>query len=436
MSGRHAGETAVTTGTHMPDRKFLNRQVIAWALYDWGNSAFALSVLAVLFPLFLGVYWSAGDAGTTVTSRLTWATATASVIVSIIAPVIGAVADSGGFRKRFLFAFAALGAISTAALSVIDEGGWYWALGIYVLASVGYYSANVFYDSLIVDVCRPRFYSLVSSFGHALGYFGGAILLSLHVWMLYTPQTFGFEGTNEVVRFAFVSVGIWWVIFMTPLLFIVHEAKSPRTVTGGTVRAAYQSLKETFLKIRSYRNVFLFLAAYWFFIGGLFTVIFMAVNFGQRLGFSAQDLVFALLITNFVGFPATLAYGYIGHHFGPKNAIYLGLGVYIIIVCWAVFLQNVSQFYVMSIIIGMVQGGVQGMSRSLYASLIPVEHSGEFFGFYNMVTKFSHILGPVLVGIMAFLSDEPKFILVALLPMFVIGALMLIRVDTTDARVD
>jgi UMF1 family MFS transporter len=137
-----------------------------------------------------------------------------------------------------------------------------------------------------------------------------------------------------------------------------------------------------------------------------------------------------------VGFPATLAYGFIGHHFGPKNAIYLGLGVYIIIVCWAVFLQNVSQFYVMSIIIGMVQGGVQGMSRSLYASLIPVEHSGEFFGFYNMVTKFSHILGPVLVGIMAFLSDEPKFILVALLPMFVIGASMLVRVDTSDARVD
>ena len=420
----------------MPDRKFLDRQVIAWALYDWGNSAFALSVLAVLFPLFLGGYWSTGDPGAAVTSRLTWATAIASVIVSVIAPVIGAVADSGGFRKRFLFAFALLGAISTAALSVVDQGSWYWALGIYILASVGYYSANVFYDSLIIDVCKPRYYSLVSSLGHALGYFGGAILLSLHVWMLYTPQSFGFADTNEVVQFAFVSVGVWWVIFMTPLLFVVHESRTLRTVSGGNVRAAYRSLRETFLKIRSYRNVFLFLAAYWFFIGGLFTVIFMAVNFGQRLGFSAQDLVTALLITNFVGFPATLAYGYIGHHFGPKNSIFLGLGVYIVIVSWAAFLKDVSQFYVMSIIIGMVQGGVQGMSRSLYASLIPAEHTGEFFGFYNMVTKFSHILGPVLVGIVGFLSDEPKFILVALLPMFVIGALMLMRVGTIDATVD
>ena len=147
-------------------------------------------------------------------------------------------------------------------------------------------------------------------------------------------------------------------------------------------------------------------------------------------------LVTALLITNYVGFPATLGYGYIGHYFGPKKSIYLGLGAYIIIVCWAAFLKDVSQFYVMAIIIGMVQGGVQGMSRSLYASLIPAEYTGEFFGFYNMITKFSHILGPVLVGIVALMSDEPKYILVILLPMFVIGALMLMRVDTASARTD
>lgn len=420
----------------MPDRKFLNRQSVAWAVYDCGNSAFALSVLAVLFPLFLGQYWSVGDPGTAVTSRLTWATAIASLIVSVIAPVIGALADSGGYRKRFLFIAATFGAVSTAALSVVGEGGWLAALALYICASIGYYSGNVFYDSLIIDVSRPRYYSLVSSLGHALGYLGGAVLLTLQVWMLYTPETFGFEGANEVIRFGFILIGIWWVVFMTPLLYFVHETKSSRVSPGGTVRAAYEELSATFRKIRHYRNAFLFLAAYWFFIGGLFTVIFMAVNFGQRLGFRAQDLVTALLITNFVGFPATLAYGYLGHRFGAKNSIYLGLGVYIIIICWAAFLKDVRQFYAMAIIIGMVQGGVQGMSRSLYASLIPEEHTGEFFGFYNMVTKFSHILGPVLVGIVAWLSDEPKFILVALLPMFVTGALMLMRVDTSEARMD
>jgi UMF1 family MFS transporter len=420
----------------MPERRFLNRQSVAWAVYDVGNSGFALSVLAVLFPLFLGVYWSAGDPGTAVTSRLTWATAIASVPVCVIAPIIGAIADSGGFRKLFLFAFATFGAVATAALSMIGEGGWLAALGLYICASIGYYGANVFYDSLIIDVTRPRYYSLVSSLGHALGYVGGAVLLTLQVWMMYTPQTFGFAGINEVIRFGFVLIAIWWMIFMAPLLLIVRETKFLRARSGGTVRAAYQELRETFHKVRSYRNAFLFLAAYWFFIGGLFTVIFMAVNFGQRLGFSEQDLVTALLITNFVGFPATLGYGYIGHYFGAKNSIYLGLGVYIVIVCWAAFLKDVAQFYVMAIIIGTVQGGVQGMSRSLYASLIPAEHTGEFFGFYNMVTKFSHILGPVLIGIVAFISDEPKYILVVLLPMFVIGALMLMRVDDSDARTD
>lgn len=420
----------------MPGKKILNRQVIAWAVYDWGNSAFALSVLAVLFPLFLGSFWSAGDPGVAVTSRLTWTTAVASIVVSVIAPVIGAVADSGGFRKRFLFAFATLGAASTAALSMVDQGGWMIALVLYAFASIGYYSANVFYDSLIVDVCRPKYYSLVSSLGHAVGYFGGAILLTFQVFMMTTPETFGLGGTSDVVRVAFIMVGIWWIVFMLPLMFVVRESHYKRPANGSTVRAAYQELKQTFLKIRNYRNVFLFLGAYWFYIGGLFTVIFLAVNFGQRLGFSSQDLVTALLITNFVGFPATLAYGYVGHRFGPKNAIYLGLAAYIFIVCWAAFLKEVWQFYAMSIVIGMVQGGVQGMSRSLYASLIPADHSGEFFGFYNMVTKFSHILGPVLVGVVALISDEPKFILIALLPMFIIGALMLMRVDTSEARTD
>jgi len=418
----------------MPKTKFLNRQVVAWALYDWGNSAFALSVLAVLFPLFLHSFWSAGDPGSAVTSRLSWATALASIVVSLLAPIIGAIADSGGYRKRFLFSLAIIGAVSTAALSLVEMGGWQAALVLFVIASVGYYSANVFYDSLIVDISPPRHYSLVSSLGLSLGYFGGASLLTLHVFMLNSPQAFGFANANDVVRFAFISVGVWWLIFLMPLMFSVRENKSATREGGHTVRAAYRALKETFIKIQSYRKVFLFLVAYWFYVGGVFTVIFMAVNFGQRLGFAQVDLVRALLITNFVGFPATLAYGFIGHHIGAKNAIYIGLAVYIGVACWAWFLKDVGQFYAMSITIGLVQGGVQAMSRSLFASLIPTEQSGEFFGFYNMVTKFAHVLGPVLVGTAAIFSDEPKFIIVAVLPMFVFGVLFLARVPLDSPK--
>ncbi len=411
-----------------------NRQVMAWALYDWGNSAFALSVLAVLFPLFLGSYWSVGEEGSTVTARLALVTICASIVVSVMAPVLGAIADSGGYRKRFLFALAVLGAVATAGLSLIDVGGWPWALALFMLASIGYYSANVFYDSLIVDVSNPRYYSLVSSLGFSLGYFGGASLLALHVWMLRTPEAFGFADTAQVVKFAFISVGIWWIVFLLPLMFIVREGKPSAIAGGGTVRAAYGALMDTFREISKYRNVLLFLIAYWLYIDGVFTVIFMAVNFGQRLGFSSADLVTALLITNFVGFPATLAYGALGHRFGEKNALYLGLVVYISVACWAAFLDDVRQFYAMAITIGMVQGGVQGMSRALYASLIPPERSGEFFGFYNMLTKFAHILGPFLVFMVAMFSDEPKYILAALIPLFIAGMVALTRVKQDGER--
>jgi UMF1 family MFS transporter len=250
------------------------------------------------------------------------------------------------------------------------------------------------------------------------------------VWMLKSPPAFGFGDSIGVVKFAFVSVGAWWLIFLVPLMLVVREGKASTAGTGGTVRAAYQALAETFRQIRQYRDVLVFLIAYWLYIGGLFAVIFMAVNYGQRLGFSETDLVLALLITNFVGFPATLAYGFLGHYIGPKKAIYLGLAVYIGVAVYASLLKDVSQFYAMAITIGLVQGGVQGMSRSLYASLIPAEQAGEFFGFYNMLTKFAHVLGPVLIGIVGIFFANPRFILLAILPMFVLGAIALTRVRT------
>jgi len=412
--------------------KILNKKVISWALYDWANSAFALSVLAVLYPLFLGSYWSAGASGAQVTARLAWITAGSSAIVAILAPVFGTIADAGGYRKRFLLVLALLGATATAMLGLVDEGNWPWALGLYLIASFGFYSSTVFYDALIIDVTEPRNYSFVSSLGFSLGYLGGATLLALHVWMLTSPETFGLASSTDVLKFAFVSVGIWWAVFLLPLIAFVPEHRSGIVVASGAVRAAYRELKSTITEVRKYRNVVVFLIGYCMYIGAVFTVIFMAVNYGQRLGFSQNDLVKALMITNFVGFPATLLYGFFGHRFGPKIGIYFALLVYIAVSSWAVFMTDVHQFYVMAIIIGCVQGGVQGLSRSLFASLIPPDQPGEFFGFYNMVTKLSHVLGPTLVGLAATFWDEPQYVLLALLPLFVFGALLLATVNNTS----
>ena len=406
-----------------------NRKVIAWALYDWANSAFALSVLAVLFPIFLGNYWSAGDAGASVTARLAFITAAAALIVSLTAPVLGAIADSGGYRKRFLVALALTGAVTTASLALPGEGDWPWALGLYLLASIGFYGSTVFYDSLLVDVAEPDDYDVVSTLGYSLGYLGGALLLALHLWMLKSPATFGMDNATEVIKFAFVSVGAWWAIFLLPLLINVPEKRNVALASRHIVKAAFRELASTFAHIRQYRNIVRFLIAYWLYIGGVFTVISMAANYGQRLGFEDSDLVMAFMITNLAGFPATLLYGYLGHKFGARFGIYLALCIYVLVSTWAVFMTDIRQFYVMAIIVGCIQGGVQGLSRSYYASLIPKDQPGEFFGFYNMMTKFSHVIGPTVVGISAMMSNSPGIVLIVLLPLFIVGGLLLTRVD-------
>lgn len=405
--------------------KALTRKSIAWALYDWANSAFALSVLAVLFPLVLRNHWSVDGDAADVTARLAWITFAASVVVCVTAPLFGTIADAGGYRKKFLLVLALLGAVMTGALGFVAAGQWQLALGVYLLASIGYYSSTVFYDSLLIDVTEPRYYSFVSALGFALGYLGGALLLGLHLWMVKEPASFGLENTTEAFNLAFISVGAWWLVFLIPLLFFVPEKHSAIEVTSGAVRAAYRELQATLKEIGKYRNVAVFLAAYWLYVGGVFTIIVMAVDYGKRLGFGDQDLVFALLITNFAGFPATLLYGLAAHRFGPRKGIYFALAVYIGACMWGVVMDSFEEFLVMAIIIGCVQGGVQGLSRSLYASLIPPGQPGEFFGFYNMTTKFAHVLGPAMVAVTAMLSDNPKWVLLVLMPLFLAGAFLL-----------
>ncbi len=415
--------------------KSFNRRTIAWALYDWANSSFALSVLAVLFPLVLRNHWSAGDDAADVSARLAWITTAASAIVCISAPLFGTIADAGGYRKRFLLVLAIVGAVSTAALGFVGAGNWQLALGVYLFASIGYYTSVVFYDSLLIDVTEPRYYSFVSTLGFALGYLGGAILLALHLWMVKDPAKFGLDGTVEAFNMAFVSVGAWWLVFLVPLLFFVSERHSANEVTSGAVRAAYRELKSTLQQVAKYRNVAVFLTGYWLYLGGVFTIIVMAVDYGKRLGFADEDLVLALLITNFAGFPATLLYGLAAHRFGPRSGIYFALLVYIGACMWGLVMTTFREFLVMAIIIGCVQGGVQGLSRSLFASLIPKDQPGEFFGFYNMTTKLAHVLGPLMVGIAALLSDNPKWILLTLMPLFLAGGFLLTLVrEPADAR--
>ncbi len=406
----------------------LRRPVLAWAFYDWANSAYALSVIATLYPLFLGDYWSAGDSGADVTARLGFVNGTASIVVALLAPLLGAMADRGGARKRFLLFFALLGIVMTGGLYFVSKGNWPVALGLYAMASIGFYSGNVFYDALLLNVAKDNELERVSAFGFALGYVGSAFLLALNVWMYLQPATFGLASSEQAVKIAFVLVAVWWLVFSIPIFLVVEEEKKEPIGFGRAIYEGYAQLATTFKDIRRYRPVFIFIVAFWLYIDGVHTVIQLATNFGQRLDFAAEDLLKALLLTNFIGFPATLFFGWLGSRIGARPVIYMGLAVYVGVSIYAMFLETVDQFYVMACAIGCVQGAVQAMSRAFFAQLVPREKAAEFFGFYNMIGKFAAIIGPFLVGISALLSDNPKWSIAVLMPLFILGAWLLSRV--------
>jgi UMF1 family MFS transporter len=270
---------------------------------------------------------------------------------------------------------------------------------LYVFASIGFSGGNIFYDALITGVASEKKMDFVSALGFSLGYLGGGILFTLNVWMTLSPKTFGFSGASDAIKFSFLTVGIWWAVFSVPLILFVKEPKNIQTKSAmNVVKAGFTQLKETFQEVRHLKPIFLFLAAYWLYIDGVDTIVRMAVDYGMSIGFERNDLILALLLTQFVGFPSAIGFGYLGGKIGAKRAIFIAIAVYLFVSIWGAFIQSKFEFYILAVIIGLVQGGIQALSRSFYAKIIPVNKSAEYFGFYNMLGKFAAVLGPVLMG--------------------------------------
>jgi UMF1 family MFS transporter len=415
----------------MPD--YDKKKVISWALYDWANSAFATTVMAGFFPIFFKQYWSAGSTAVESTFRLGAANSIASLIIVAAAPVLGAIADRGSAKKRFLLFFAIMGILMTGALFVVKEGNWLLASALYVCGLIGFSGANVFYDSLLVFVVRQRKIDFVSALGFALGYLGGGLLFAFNVFMTQKPELFGFSGPAEAIRISFISVAVWWAVFSIPIMIFVEEpAEKSEPFRLKTIENGFKQLLHTFDEIRKLRLVFIFLLGYWLYIDGVDTIVRMAVDYGLAIGFKAEGLVLALLITQFVGFPSAIAFGKIGEKFGPKTGIFIGIGVYILITFWAYFMSREIEFYLLAVGIGLVQGGVQSLSRSLYARIIPKNKSAEFFGFYNMLGKFAAVIGPILMGWVGVASGNSRVGILSLIVLFVAGIFFLSRVNVEE----
>ncbi|MBI2318260.1 MAG: MFS transporter [Betaproteobacteria bacterium] len=409
------------------------KAVVSWALYDWANSGFAVTVISAFFPLFLKQYWSAGDDPTVSTFRLGIANSTASIVVAVLSPVLGAIADCGSAKKRHLVVLTALAIVMTGALPLVSRGDWLLAIVLFVVASIGFSAGNIFYDALIVEVAHDERLHYASALGFSLGYLGGGLLFAANVAMTLWPQKFGLADAAEAVRVSFALVAVWWAVFTVPLLLFVKETPSRQPAAGWTaVREGLRELAETFHQLRALRPVWIFLLAYWCYIDGVHTIARMAVDYGMALGFEANSLIVALLITQFVGFPAALAFGYAGERLGAKPAIFAGIAAYLAATLWSYFMTEVWEFYVLAVAIGLVQGGVQSLSRSFYARIIPAGQAGEFFGFYNMLGKFAAVLGPVLIGVGGALSGSPRLAILAIVVLFIAGALLLSLVRERD----
>ena len=401
-------------------------------MYDWANSAFTTTVMAGFVPILFKEYWSAGADASETSFRLGLTNSLASLVVALMAPALGAMADAGGNRKRFLFVCTALGVLATAALAMVGRGQWTAAAVVFGIGVIAFSAAMVFYDALLIDVSTPGTSDRVSARGFALGYLGGGLLFAVNVLMTQKPHWFGLADATMAARVSFITVAIWWTVFSIPMFRHVRESsRAPVRDAGrqaGDVRAGLAQLVDTFHHLRRHRNAFLFLLGYWLYIDGVSTIVRMAVDYGISLGFPSSALIGALLLTQFVGFPASILFGRIGERFGARTGIFIAIGVYIGICVWGYRLAHIWEFYALATAIGLVQGGINSLSRSLFSRLTPHDRSAQFFGFYNTVGRFSAVLGPVLMGAVARGTHNPRLSMLALSTLFVAGAMFLARV--------
>jgi UMF1 family MFS transporter len=419
------------------------RAVIAWSMYDWANSVFATTVMVAFFPVFFKSFWCQGVSATLSTERLGIGNTVAGIIIAIFSLLLGAFADTGRDKKKLLGAFMLLGVCATAAFYWVPRGEWLPALILFSVATIGWSCSCLFYDSLLLDVASKERMDFVSSLGFAMGYLGGGLLFALNMLMVMKPGLFGLIDKPHAVKVSFLSAAVWWLIFSLPILIFVKYRRYARVSGARAIVAdSFRRLAGTAKKIVRRRELLFFLIAYWLYYDGVVTFIKMATDFGLSIGFPSESVMIALLAVQFVAFPSSLVFGTWAGKFGARRVIITGIIIYLIVIIFGVlFLTKPAHFIFFACLTGLAQGGIQALSRSYFAKLVPPEEAAEYFGFYNVVGRMA-IIGPAMVGILAqtfyglgissVVSSRLGMASTAIL--FLLGGFMLIAAD--HARVD
>jgi MFS transporter, UMF1 family len=414
-------------------RKIIN----SWAMYDWANSAFATTIMAAMFPPFyrsLAVNAGLGEANAT--AAWAYTTSLALLLVAVLAPVLGAISDYTGGKKKFIAFFAGLGIVGTGLFVVLGDESYLLASILFMIGDVGFAGANIFYESLLPHIAEKDDIDQVSTRGYALGYLGGGILLIVNVLWFMKPELFFMPSTGFALRAAFFSVAVWWAVFSIPLFRNVPEPPVVRIERRDVnfVKAGFRRLGHTFGQIRRYRQLLIFLGAFWIYNDGIGTIIKMATAYGDEIGIGLTDMTLALIMTQFVGIPFSFGFGWLARRLGTKRSILLALGVYVLISIAGYFMQTALHFYILAFMVGTVQGGSQALSRSLYGTMVPKSQSAEFFGFYSTSSKFAGIIGPLIFGVVSQLAGASRLSILSVIVFFVVGGFLLTFVDEEEGR--
>jgi UMF1 family MFS transporter len=404
----------------------------AWAWYDWANSAYYTTVITAVFPAFYSTYAAAGVEPAQATARFGAVTTISVAVIALLAPVLGAIADVGGGRKRLLAAFMGIGVTSCAAMILIDRGDWLLASLLFFAGNIGVSGSTVFYDSLLPHVARREDTDRVSAAGYGLGYLGGGILLLLNLAWILSPTTFGFADAANATKAAFASVAVWWALFSLPLLRRVPEPPIiPDPADDGrsnVVGVAFGRLARTFRDLRRYRNAFVLFLAMLLYQDGIQTIIRMAAVYGAELGIDQNAQIAAFVMVQFLGIPFAVLFGWLGGRMGTRRALFLALGVYTAATILGYFMSTAAHFFALAAMIATVQGGTQALSRSLFARLVPAGKVSEFFGFYAIAERFATVLGPLVFTLSVLVTGSSRMAVLSIIVFFVAGALLLARV--------
>jgi UMF1 family MFS transporter len=421
------------------ERLALHRSELrAWACYDVANSAFITVVVTAVFPPFFAKVAAADLPRAMATGRFALASSISLAVIALLSPVLGALADHAPIKKRFLAGFIVLGAAATAAMGLIDRGDWLFALVLFGIGNVGATGSFVFYDSLLPHIASEKEIDRVSTAGYALGYLGGGVLLALLLVMIQKPELFGIADSAAASRVSFVLVAAWWAIFSVPLFRRVAEPPALLRVDRPRglhlVRASFAGLMETFRELRRFRQATLLLFAFLIYNDGVGTIIRMAVIYGEEIGLETGHLIAAVLITQFIGIPFTFFFGQLAGRVGTKPSIYVGLVVYCAVSTLGYFMTTALHFYLLAALVGIVQGGVQALSRSLFATMIPRARSSEMFALFGVFEKFAGIFGPAVFALILALTGSSRNAILSVIGFFVIGGFLLYFVDVATGR--